>query len=310
MIPNRLIGISLNTMYLYSSNSLVRDCSPFTLQEPLQEPVAGNSVLNWLRETLSYARSQSLSVYISGHIPPTKKDYYPECLKQFLDITNEFDDVIQGQFYGHMNVDHFYFPIMEGIPDFKRHHEKLKLKLKKKTKSALRIPSWITFYFQDLLVHYKRISKYKSKSVPKPILVSPSVVPAFNPSLRVYSYFSDYVSRDFGMLLDYEQYYSNLTIWNSEWNGEYLFELEYSPLKSYSFSRGNLSSDSWKDFAFRLTNQKKKKRKEFLLWMDESVHIQKKRKRIKMEQLLRLYYQHFLVQSNVGDYLDSLNFIK
>lgn len=115
------------------------------------------------------------------------------------------------------------------------------------------IPSWISVYFQHLLYHYKLFTKkHKKDGCITPILVAPSVVPAFNPALRVFDYSQD------GSLTGYKQYFANLSLWNTvnpdKINSSF-YTLLYDPIESYSMD--SLSGCDYKYFAKRLVHSTK-----------------------------------------------------
>ena len=123
----------------------------------------------WLKTKLQYAREQGLNVYITGHVPPNTSNWMPTCYYAFATLVTDYRDVIQGQFYGHMNIDHFYFPINSGDPVFLPRMRPRK-KISKHEVSSQKVPSWLLDYFQNLLVHYKYMSKFED-ALPFPILV-------------------------------------------------------------------------------------------------------------------------------------------
>ncbi|KAK5667637.1 Endopolyphosphatase [Batrachochytrium dendrobatidis] len=272
LTPNKLWGVSLNTLYLASFNGAVPDCrrrkwplafyqtnSADKVQfdnddietEASHKLSAGDDVLNWLEvDVLIPARNRNISVYISGHVPPNVVNYGTDCYSEFSRLTFKYRDIIRGQFYGHMNIDHFFFTTPDQVlrryssstslqsTDLTRVNTNTELVLFSSSKQndadenqvkgvvTIMSPSWVMLYFEYLILHYKVVQE--SKIIPQPIFVSPSVVPVFNPGIRVYIY--DVVSDGlgdpnlkkrknipatrFGTLLDYEQYYADLEYWN------------------------------------------------------------------------------------------------
>jgi hypothetical protein len=132
-----------------------------------------------------------------------------------------------------MNLNHFYFPVEESM---------------NLAKPESYLPSWVSVYVQHLLYNYKLFTKkFKKNICTTPILVAPSVVPAFNPALRVFDYEQD------GSLLDYKQYFANLSLWNSlgpEESNSSFYTLLYDPLQEYGMT--SLSGCDYKDLAKRL----------------------------------------------------------
>ncbi|KAH6563095.1 hypothetical protein BASA50_004615 [Batrachochytrium salamandrivorans] len=344
----KLWGVSLNTLYLSSLNFAVPDCrhrnqhsdSPHYVNTNRDGPrdrdartndsssygkdeyenmsffdelTPGDDVLAWLEmEVLIPAQNQKISVYISGHIPPNVVNYSANCYLEFSRLTFKYRDVIRGQFYGHMNIDHFFFttpdqvlrrymsaaevadvsPVnadTEETPNALIHIESETHELTKPPESVgIMSPSWILLYFEYLILHFK--TTRKSDVMPQPIFVSPSVVPIFNPAIRLYIYEtrSQGVTTPelghqrsipfpvYATLLDYEQYYSDLNYWNALWdiqvanssdaeakesikrsNGrtphpKYLFELEYTCKSLYKLPGYGIDVEAWLELAQRL----------------------------------------------------------
>jgi hypothetical protein len=68
--------------------------------------------------------------------------------------------------------------------------------------------------------------------------LAPSVVPNFNPAIRLYKVDNDKIE-----LEDYEQYYSDMTKWNSGVNKGSFWSLEYTAVKDLNLK--DMSPDSW-----------------------------------------------------------------
>ena len=101
VIPGKLIVVSLNTLYFYSSNTAVNGCKikgqPGTIQ------------MEWLKDVLKRARKLGMKVYLTGHIGPRAKQYTVSCYKKYGRLSLKYQDVILGHYYGHSNMDHFFF---------------------------------------------------------------------------------------------------------------------------------------------------------------------------------------------------------
>ncbi|CAG8555027.1 6152_t:CDS:2, partial [Dentiscutata heterogama] len=101
VIPKKLIVVSLNTMYFYNTNTAVNGCkSP-------EQP--GTTEMKWLRDLLRKARKRGMKVYLTGHVAPRKKQYTKSCYKEYQKISIKYHDLILGHYYGHSNMDHFFF---------------------------------------------------------------------------------------------------------------------------------------------------------------------------------------------------------
>ncbi|KAI0092667.1 Metallo-dependent phosphatase-like protein [Irpex rosettiformis] len=102
VIPNRLAVVALNTMYFFDSNKGVAGCDPKDREDP------GNLQFDWLEVQLSQFRSRGLQVWITGHVPPSARNYHTECYIRYVELSLRYQDTILGHLYGHMNVDHFF----------------------------------------------------------------------------------------------------------------------------------------------------------------------------------------------------------
>ncbi|GEQ69720.1 hypothetical protein JCM33374_g3394 [Metschnikowia sp. JCM 33374] len=99
VIPNKLAVLSINTLYLFQSNPLVESC------DKKKDP--GYKLFLWLGYVLKEMRSRNMKVWLTGHVPPTAKNYDISCLRKYILWSHEYRDVIIGGLYGHMNIDHF-----------------------------------------------------------------------------------------------------------------------------------------------------------------------------------------------------------
>ncbi|KAF9259533.1 endopolyphosphatase [Marasmius fiardii PR-910] len=103
VIPDHLAVVALNTMYFYDSNKAVNGC-------PYSEPNdPGNLQLDWLEVQLGLFRERGLQVWLTGHVPPSRGNYFPECYVRYVDLALRYQDTILGHLFGHMNADHFFF---------------------------------------------------------------------------------------------------------------------------------------------------------------------------------------------------------
>ncbi|KAF9055285.1 hypothetical protein BDZ89DRAFT_13863 [Hymenopellis radicata] len=103
VIPGSVAAISLNTMYFYDSNKAVGGCNSREGNDP------GNLQFDWLEVQLKTYRSRNMLVWLTGHVPPSPGNYYPECYVRYVELSLRFQDIILGHLYGHMNADHFFF---------------------------------------------------------------------------------------------------------------------------------------------------------------------------------------------------------
>ncbi|KAH3848892.1 acid sphingomyelinase-like phosphodiesterase 3a isoform X2 [Dreissena polymorpha] len=106
----RLIG--LNTNLYYDQDKLTRD-----LDDPANQ-------FAWLKDELEGARKRQEAVYIIAHVPPGSFElgtglgwFYDKYNRRYLDLLEEYSDVIMAQMYGHEHTDSFRVQLdAEGKP--------------------------------------------------------------------------------------------------------------------------------------------------------------------------------------------------
>jgi len=244
LIPGKLSALSINTLYLSNSNRAVSDCS----KEPRKVKFrAGDLVLEWTERKLKKASKRSVKIFLVGHIPPNSRNFGSNCYRRFQQLGVEYQDTIVAQYYGHMNIDHFFFPASQrksSLSDF----------------VLFKFPSWVNRYIGSLLNHFENI--HKKKKVGTPVFVSGSVVPSYSPSIRTYEYWDG--EENFGNIVNFQHYYMNLIEWNGRRNHEKRekpkFVLEYSLKEAYSVKSENyMSKNDWIELAYRICMDKKLK---------------------------------------------------
>ncbi|KAH9006990.1 Metallo-dependent phosphatase-like protein [Lactarius hatsudake] len=176
VIPDEVAVIGLNTMYFYDSNKAVGGCE---YREP-DDP--GNLQFDWLEVQLKMFRKRGVQVWLSGHVPPSPGNYFPECYVRYVELSLRFQDTILGHLYGHMNNDHFF--LLEA--------EDLQFPSESDLTPADRVVSEGHDGLFDSLVNdfgdlpKKGKTDYDNYGV---VNVAPSVVPnPYLPSFRIYTY--------------------------------------------------------------------------------------------------------------------------
>lgn len=105
VIPGRLAVFSLNTMYFFESNAAVDGC------DGPDQP--GYEHFEWLRVQLQIMRKRGMKAILTGHVPParteSKSNWEESCHQKYVLWLRQFRDVVVGNFFGHMNIDHFMF---------------------------------------------------------------------------------------------------------------------------------------------------------------------------------------------------------
>ncbi|KAF6762120.1 endopolyphosphatase [Ephemerocybe angulata] len=151
VVPNQLAIISLNTLYFYDSNKAVNGCPYNDPDDP------GNLELDWLEVRLQEYLERDMQVWITGHVPPSPGNYFPEC---------------------HMNVDHFFFL------------ESIDLEIIPESKKAVRTAGNDLALYNVLLEEFAALPTNKKINLDEyaAVNVAPSVVPNYLPSFRIFSY--------------------------------------------------------------------------------------------------------------------------
>lgn len=202
VIPGKLAVISINTLYMFKANPLADSCVKPT------EP--GYQLLIWFGNVLEELRQRGMKVWLSGHVPPLEKNFEKSCFHKFTLWTHEYRDIIVGGLYGHMNMDHFvpldgtesrdFFDTVytEGYDSINTDQE---MDLPFLTQGSK--PKGKETYMEQTRENiYKKVAKKllpkrmdKSLKTAKDLQykysvvnVAGSVIPTFNPSMRVWEY--------------------------------------------------------------------------------------------------------------------------
>ncbi|CAG8482630.1 11859_t:CDS:2 [Dentiscutata erythropus] len=279
VIPKKLIVVSLNTMYFYNTNTAVNGCkSP-------EQP--GTAEINWLRNLLRKARKTGMKVYLTGHVAPRKKQYTRTCYKAYQKLSIKYHDLILGHYYGHSNMDHFFFiGAKKSLSKFRNNYPEdypedstgENYDDDNFVKTAMKTPSAkIDKYLKKLYNHYRSVPPL-TKGVGKEyavIHINPSVIPVFNPALRIFKYNTTEVEHSnskknkppkshdpnapshintFLTPLGYTQYFINLTHSNLFPNSEPVYTVEYTTWDDYHMK--DLTVPSWINLARRVTGRK------------------------------------------------------
>lgn len=204
VIPNKLAVFSLNTLYLFDRNAAVDNC--VNPSEP------GFKQLEWLRIQLGFMRDRGMKAIIMGHVPPARtagKQLWDEtCWQKYTLWLRQYRDIVTGAVWGHMNVDHFFLQDSKEIQrDKLSGGEADSVAIREAMEDDMSVQSKAD-YLLELRCDWSKLSKpalsangadqdNKKKKHKKPdpwseryqlSLVSPSVVPNFFPTLRVFEY--------------------------------------------------------------------------------------------------------------------------
>ena len=217
VIRNKLAVFSLNTLYFFDSNSAVDGC------DAKSEP--GYEHMEWLRVQLELLRQRGMKAIITGHVPParteSKQSWDETCWQKYALWMRQYREVVVGAAYGHANIDHFliqdtkdldydFLPRAETTDsmtlradrDVSTHSKSTYLNELREVWSELPAPpSGVSYSTAD---RDEGVSKKKSKDKKREeflrniggpwaerfsfSLVSPSIVPNYYPTLRVFEY--------------------------------------------------------------------------------------------------------------------------
>ncbi|KAF8947377.1 Endopolyphosphatase [Haplosporangium gracile] len=208
VVPGKITVVALNTLYFFNQNAAVDGC--YKKDEP------GTDQMDWLEVELKSLRRRKMTAYMTGHVPPARKSYSPTCYVRYTDIALQFQDVIVGHLFGHANIDHFFIlsqatlrgdPVdnnnnnnsssSRSISSLSTASSRTRQRLEQEVMSfdvadedehyafdTLGLNS----YLIELWEQYEDIPKKAKMSNFAIAQVAPSVVPTYNPALRVYTY--------------------------------------------------------------------------------------------------------------------------
>ncbi|ORY78497.1 Metallo-dependent phosphatase-like protein [Protomyces lactucae-debilis] len=241
-VAPKLTVISLNSIFFYENNAAVEGCSVY-------EP--GSLQLDWLEIQLRIFRQQNIKVWIIGHVPPTNRQWYDDCFDRYANLVVEYRDLVIGQLFGHVNIDHFYFMEYQQQKKVKAMGNPLQILLDVRDDFDALPPA------TDNLEHLAVVN------------VGPSVVPNFYPTLRVYDYETNPLAidkkrkkkrkktklppvahlgpaheRQLYTPLKYTQYYLNLTAANAEPKAPIEYQIEYDTT-AQPYAMPDLTLSSW-----------------------------------------------------------------
>ncbi|GAA5864110.1 hypothetical protein JCM3774_006384 [Rhodotorula dairenensis] len=160
----------------------------------------GTEQLLWLEQQLTLARAQGMQVWLTGHVPATRDNWYPRCFEQYAELVLGWQDTIVGQLFGHMNVDFVSF-----ITDADTHSSSLAAGPRPRPEAArARVGGPLRPLANDFAI-LSGLEKLYGSLPPAhklderdyaPVHVNPSVIPTYLPSVRVWEYNATRSARD------------------------------------------------------------------------------------------------------------------
>ncbi|KAH9938626.1 uncharacterized protein B0H18DRAFT_1081217 [Fomitopsis serialis] len=176
VVPEQLAVVSLNTMYFYDSNKAVGGCEDGDPEDP------GNLQFDWLEVQLDRFRRRGMQVWLSGHVPPSAANFFPDCHVRYTELSLQYQDTILGHLYGFFFLDAEHVrskPDKEALTSGM--HDELRLGKKKHRQ----LYNTLLKDFDDL-PKTKHNASYDDYGV---VNVSPSLVPnPYLPSFRIFTY--------------------------------------------------------------------------------------------------------------------------
>lgn len=257
-VAPRLNVLTLNTMYFYTKNHAVHNCLHPTSPAAIQ--------MQWFERQLEKARIAQERIYVIGHVPPSPRDYKGTCFTEFMRIATNYTDVVMGNFFAHLNMDHFLMfdghiekqdlPSMDNDGDLSQviikqeEEDHLEFHTERNVKSYTR---WLrNMYLEIDPLDGEKWVPVNGQPPIVVIQVAPSVLPVYHPAIRIYQYEitpnddtddtdgtddtdndddhddnEDDDIRPYGTLLGYQQYFANLTKWNDPLNDNNQSPIEY-----------------------------------------------------------------------------------
>lgn len=283
VIPNRLAVFSLNTLYFFDANGAVDGCA-----DP-NEP--GYEHFEWLRNQLEFLRDRNMKAILIGHVPPArtqgKQNWDETCYQKYTLWLRQFRDLIIGNLFGHMNIDHFAlqdtrqltyeFPI-DGIDDealrdngasisddFNAEGKTDYLSDLRQLWGNLPTPPKVKKVEGDLETVGKRKSRKRAmkhylKEIGGPYgerfslsVISPSIVPNFYPTLRIIEYNVTGLEHDHPALAPTSPSYADTDVTEH-------VSLQHTPPGLWVHTE-DFESDISLDYDYEVEKKKKKKHK-------------------------------------------------
>ena len=93
ILHDQLLLISLNTIYFFEKNTAVDGCPR---DEGRGEMDPGSEQLLWLEQQLYLAKEKGMKVWLTGHVPPNRGNWYEDCLGEYTKLSLEYNDIILG----------------------------------------------------------------------------------------------------------------------------------------------------------------------------------------------------------------------
>ncbi|KAI8066737.1 Metallo-dependent phosphatase-like protein [Gongronella butleri] len=282
-VAPQLRVLSMNTLYFYRKNDGVRGCR--------RRHSLAHQHMTWFANELARARRDGVKVLVMGHVPPSPRDYRRSCFEDYTQLSAQYADIIRGHLYGHLNMDHFllygdatddakkkladtYAEATRDLDVLKEdedddedagedngHDPELCI-----NRNIEKYVGWLHSMYSSLIDDMDDVKDdWRDDAHPMPpesklvvVHVSPSVLPVYLPTLRIFRYeINQDDSTSHAKLLGYDQFFANITEWDhaSHWKDRPLvYSLEYTTEQAYGLR--DLTPNSYYDFVKRLVQDK------------------------------------------------------
>ncbi|BGP01607.1 Endopolyphosphatase [Rhodotorula toruloides] len=172
------------------SSSNVRDIDPGTEQ------------LLWLEQQLTLARARGMQVWLTGHVPATRENWYEGCYQRYAELVLAWQDTVVGQLFGHMNVDFFSF--LQDSDTSQPSASSSSSRSPPAPNDLRTLSSSLLSSTYSLYSHLPPQHKTREKDF-APVYVSPSVIPTYLPGVRVWEYNTTGGGREMRRMIREEQ---------------------------------------------------------------------------------------------------------
>ncbi|KAK4704578.1 hypothetical protein P7C70_g1627, partial [Phenoliferia sp. Uapishka_3] len=200
---------------MFENNKAIDGCVPDDGSGRNTDP--GTEQIAWLEQQLLLARARGMQVWLTGHVPPTKENWYERCFQTYGELVLSFHDTIVGQLFGHMNVDHASFISASEVLPSSQSYSHLPSSLSPPIstfRSGGSIADALKASYESL--PSRRKTRLQDYSV---VNINPSVIPTYFPAVRIWQYNTSVESR-WRQPMDLEVRSGNETVGRALWQDE------------------------------------------------------------------------------------------
>ncbi|BGO93180.1 hypothetical protein NBRC10512_007569 [Rhodotorula toruloides] len=167
--------------------SYISSLTSSSFSENVRDIDPGTEQLLWLEQQLTLARARGMQVWLTGHVPATKDNWYEGCYQRYAELVLAWQDTVVGQLFGHMNVDFFSFLQDSDTSQPARSACSSRSSSSPAPNDLRALSSSLLSSTYSLYSHLPPSHKTHEKDY-APVYVSPSVIPTYLPGVRVWEY--------------------------------------------------------------------------------------------------------------------------